>query len=95
MRYGRIDIIFNNYVDIANLSGTSVADKGQMTGAGSGDISRICSSIKAHIAQRLSKLPEEISDLLMTLDLPLGSKRSATLGNAYGLMMINQMKYGK
>lgn len=95
MRYGRSDIIFNNYVDIASLSETSLDDKGQMTEAGSGDISRSCSSIKAHIAQRLSKLPEEISDLLMTLELPLGSKRSATLVNAYGLMMINQMKYDK
>jgi hypothetical protein len=45
--------------------------------------------VKSHLARKLAKLPEGINDRPMTLQLPLGNKKNATLISAYAPTMTN------
>ena len=89
-------------VDIAALSETRLADKGQLTERSGGYTffwsgrsaterreAGVGFAIKCHIANKLAKLPEGINDRLMTLQLPLGQKKSATVISAYAPTMTN------
>ena len=89
-------------VDIAALSETRLADKGQLTEHGSGYTffwsgrssaerreAGVGFAIRSHLARNLAKLPEGINDRLMTLRLPLGNKKCATLISAYAPTMTN------
>ena len=46
-------------------------------------------AIKSYLPRKLVKLPEGINDRLMTLQIPLGNKKSATLISAYAPTMTN------
>ena len=46
-------------------------------------------AIKSHLISKLSGLPKGINDRLMTLRLPLSSKRHATIVSAYAPTMTN------
>ena len=89
-------------VDIAAISETRLADKGQLTEHGggytffwSGHSSKerrkagVGFAIKSHLTRRLAKHPEGVNDRLMTLQLPLSNKRSVTLVSAYAPTMTN------
>ncbi|XP_047483378.1 uncharacterized protein LOC125035191 [Penaeus chinensis] len=89
-------------VDIATLSETCFADKGQLTEHGGGHAffwrghstterreAGIGFAIRSHLARKLAKLPESINDRLMSLQLPLENKKSMTLISAYSPTMTN------
>ena len=89
-------------VDIAALSETRLADKGQLTESGGGytffwsgrnsDERReagVGFAVKSHLVRKLTKLPEGLNDRLMTLQLPLDRKKCATLVSAYAPTMTN------
>ncbi|XP_059838461.1 craniofacial development protein 2-like [Hypanus sabinus] len=85
-------------MDIAALSKTRLADKGQLTEGGGGYTfwssteqreAGVGFAIQSHLTHKLAKLPEGINDRLITLRLPLGNKRSATLISAYAPTMTN------
>ncbi len=89
-------------VDIAALSKTCLADKGQLTEHGGGytffwsgrSSTEHCEAgvgfdIRSHLAWKLAKLPEGINDRLMSVQLPLGNKKNVTLISAYGPTMTN------
>ncbi|KAJ8022068.1 Craniofacial development protein 2 [Holothuria leucospilota] len=91
-------------VDIAALSETRLPDKGQMTEHGGGytffwsgrDSSErketgVGFAVKNNLVQKLPKLPEGLNDRLMTLQLPLASKKNATIISAYAPTMTNPM----
>ena len=89
-------------VEIAALSETRLADKGQLTEQGGGYTffwsgrselekreSGVGFAIKSHIARKLTTLPQAINDRLMTLQLPLRGKKNAVLISAYAPTMTN------
>ncbi|XP_062905812.1 craniofacial development protein 2-like, partial [Mobula hypostoma] len=89
-------------VDIAALSKTHLADKGQLTErsggytffwSGRSSAERreegVGFAINSNLARKLTKHPESINDRLMTLQLPLANKQSATLISAYAPTMTN------
>ena len=89
-------------VDIAAISETRLADKGQLTEHGGGYTffwsgrssterreAGVGFAIKSHLTRRLAKHPEGVNDRLMTLQLPLSNKRSVTLVSAYAPTMTN------
>ena len=89
-------------VDIAALSETRFADKGQLTEIGGGYTffwsgrsseerreAGVGFAIKNHLVNKLDSIPEGLSDRLMKLRLPLSKKRSATLISAYAPTMTN------
>ena len=89
-------------VDIAALSETRLPDKGQLTETGGGYTFfwSGCSSeerceagvgfaIKTHHVRKLANIPQGLSDRLMTMKLPLGNKKSATLVSANAPTMTN------
>ena len=89
-------------VDIAALSETRFADKGQLTELNGGYTffwsgrssserreAGVGFAIKSHLVRKLAKLPQGINDRLMTLQLPLGNKKCATLISAYAPTMTN------
>ena len=89
-------------VDIAALSETRFADKGQLTEHGGGYTffwsgrssterreAGVGFAIRSHLARKLAKLPEGINDRLMSLQLPLENKKSVTLISAYAPTMTN------
>jgi hypothetical protein len=89
-------------VDIAALEETRLADKGQLTEQSGGYTffwsgrasterreAGVGFAVKSHLARKLAKLPEGINDRLMTLQLPLGNKKNATLISAYAPTMTN------
>ena len=91
-------------VDIAVISETRLADKGQLTEHGGGYTffwsgrssterreAGVGFAIKSHLTRRLAKHPEGVNDRLMTLQLPLSNKKSVTLVNAYAPTMTIQM----
>ena len=89
-------------VDIAALSETRLQDKGHLTECGGGYTffwsgrssaerreAGVGFAIRSSLARKLDKLPEGINDHLMTLQLPLGHKKSATLISVYAPTMTN------
>lgn len=89
-------------VDIAALSETRLADKGQLTERSGGYTffwsgrssaerreAGVGFAINSNLARKLTKHPESINDRLMTLQLPLANKKSATLISAYAPTMTN------
>ena len=89
-------------VDIAALSEIRFADKGQLTECGGGYTfiwsghssterrgAGVGFAIKSHLARKLVRLPEGMNDRLMTFQIPLGNKKSATLMSAYAPTMTN------
>jgi hypothetical protein len=89
-------------LDIAALSETRLADKGQLTEHGGGYTffwsgrsnterreAGVGFAVKTQLAKKLTKLPEGLNDRLMTLQLPLGKKRNATVISAYAPTMTN------
>ena len=89
-------------VDIAALSETRFADKGQLTESYSGYTffwsgrsseerreAGVGFAIKSQLARKLTKLPEGINDRLMTLQIPLTDKKNATIISAYAPTMTN------
>ena len=89
-------------VDIAALSETRFAEKGQLTEIGGGYTffwsgrsseerreAGVGFAIREHLVKKLDSLPEGLNDRLMKLKLPLGKKRSATLISAYAPTMTN------
>jgi exonuclease III len=89
-------------VEIAALSETRFADKGQLTEIGGGYTffwsgrsseerreAGVGFAIKDHIMKKLDSIPEGLSDRLMKLRLPLGKKKFATLISAYAPTMTN------
>ena len=89
-------------VDIAALSETRLPDSGQLAEAGQGYTffwsgrrsserreSGVGFAIKSELASKLAKLPEQISDRLMTLRLPLKKNRFVTIISAYAPTMTN------
>ena len=89
-------------MDIAALSEVCLPEKGEITEHGGGytfywsgrdsDKRReagVGFAIKSSIVQKLSEHPIGINDRLMTLRLPLGNKKSATLISIYAPTMTN------
>ncbi|XP_047497803.1 craniofacial development protein 2-like [Penaeus chinensis] len=89
-------------VDIATLSETRFADKGQLTEHSGGYTffwsgrstterreAGVGFAIRSHLARKLAKLQEGINDRLMSLQLPLENKKSVTLISAYTPTMTN------
>ena len=89
-------------VDIAALSETRLADKGQLTEPGGGYTffwsgrsseerreAGVGFAIKSHLLRKLAGLPEGLDERLMTLKLPLKGKNTATLISAYAPTMTN------
>ncbi|XP_076047086.1 uncharacterized protein LOC143028608 [Oratosquilla oratoria] len=89
-------------VDIAALSETRFADKGQLTEASSGYTffwsgrsseerreAGVGFTIKSIHVRNLPNIPEGINDRLMTMQIPLGKKAKATNVSAYALTMTN------
>ena len=89
-------------VDIAALSETRLADKGQLTEIGGGYTffwsgrsseerreAGVGFAIKQSHLRKLSSIPEGLNDRLMKLQFPLGRRRSATLISAYAPTMTN------
>ncbi|XP_063593800.1 uncharacterized protein LOC134770746 [Penaeus indicus] len=89
-------------VDIAALSETCLADKGQLTETGGGYTffwsgrsinerreSGVGFAIKTSHVPKLPSIPEGLSDRLMKMQLPLRHKTKATLISAYAPTMTN------
>ena len=89
-------------VDIAALSETRFADKGQLTETGGGYTffwsgrsseerreAGVGFAIKTTHVQKLASIPEGLNDRLMKMQLPLGHKTNATLISAYAPTMTN------
>ena len=89
-------------IDIAALSETRRAEKGELTEPGGGytffwsgrntDERReagVGFAMKTHLARKLTKRPEGINDRLMKLEIPLARKKSATIISAYAPTMTN------
>ena len=89
-------------MDIAALSETRLPDKGQITERGGGytffwigrsdeerKVAGVGFAIKTHIAKKLTKIPDDINDRLMSLSLPLEKKQNVTLISVYAPTMTN------
>ena len=89
-------------VEIAALSETLFAEEGLLIEVGAGYIffwsgrkkeeqhkAGVGFAIKSHLVSKLSGLPKDVNDRLMTLRLPLSGKRHATIVNAYAPTMTN------
>ena len=89
-------------VDLAALSETRLADKGQLTETGGGYTFFWCGrsseerreagvgfAIKTAHVPKLASIPEGLNDRLMKMQLPLGLKTNATLISAYAPTMTN------
>ena len=89
-------------VDIAALSETRFADKGQLTENGGGYTffwsgrsseerreAGVGFAIKSIHVGKLPSIPKGLNDRLMTMQLPLGRKSSATIISAYAPTMTN------
>ena len=89
-------------IDIAALSETRFADKGQLTETGGGYTffwsgrrseerreTGVGFAIKSILVRKLASIPEGINDRLMKMQLPLGNKRNATIISAYAPTMTN------
>ncbi|KAL9961519.1 hypothetical protein ACROYT_G030474 [Oculina patagonica] len=89
-------------VDIAALSETRLADKGQLTETGGGYTffwsgrsseerreAGVGFAIKTTLVRQLTCIPEGHNDRLMKMQLPLGQKTNATLISAYAPTMTN------
>lgn len=89
-------------VDIAALSETRCADKGQLTETGGGYTfywsgrsheeqreAGVGFAIKMTHVHKLACIPEGLNDRLMKMQLPLGQKTNATLISAYAPTMTN------
>ncbi|XP_071508585.1 uncharacterized protein [Diadema antillarum] len=89
-------------VDIAALSETRLAERGQLTEIGggytffwSGRSSKerreagVGFAVKSIHVQKLASIPLGLNDRLMSMHLPLGKKRSATVISAYAPTMTN------
>ena len=83
-------------IDIAALSETRLANRGQLTETGGGytffwsgrgsDERRdagVGFAIRSHLVQKLARLPKGVNDRLMTLQLPRQNRSQATLISAY------------
>ena len=89
-------------IDIAALSETRLAEEGQLTEDGGGYTffwsgrskedrreSGVGFAVKSHLVSKLASLPKGVNDRLMTLQLPLGESKLATLVSAYAPTMTN------
>ena len=89
-------------VEIAALSETRLAEEGLLKEVGAGYTffwsgckkeeqheAGVGFAIKSHLVSKLSGLPKGINDRLMTLRLPLSSKRHATTVSTYAPTMTN------
>ena len=86
-------------VEIAALSEIHLAEEGLLKEVGAGytffwsgrkkEEAGVGFAIKSHLVSKLSGLPTDINDRLMTLRLPLSGKRHATIINAYAPTMTN------
>ncbi|XP_072181473.1 craniofacial development protein 2-like [Diadema setosum] len=89
-------------VDIAALSETRLAERGQLTENGggytffwSGRSSKerreagVGFAVKSIHVQKLASIPVGLNDRLMSMHLPLGKKRSVTIISAYAPTMTN------
>ncbi|KAL9957540.1 hypothetical protein ACROYT_G039181 [Oculina patagonica] len=89
-------------VDIAALSETRLADKGQLTETGGGYTffwsgrsseerreAGVGFAIKTTLVRQLACIPEGHNDRLMKMQLPLGQKTNVTLISAYAPTMTN------
>lgn len=86
-------------VDIAAITETRFADKGQLTDLNSGYIfwsgrnsiqrreAGVRFAMKSHLVQKLVKLPQDTNYCVMILQLPIGNKRCATLISVYAPTM--------
>ena len=91
-------------MDIVALSETRLAEEGQLAEDGAGYTffwsgrpkdheachqAGVGFAIKTHLVNKLTSLPKGVSDRLMTLQLPLGENKEATLISAYAPTMTN------
>ena len=89
-------------IDIVALSETRFAEEGQLTEDGGGYTffwsgrskeerreSGVGFAVKSHLVKNLASLPKGVNDRLMTLRLPLGENKYATLVSAYAPTMTN------
>ena len=89
-------------VDIAALSETRLAEKGQLTETGGGYTffwsgrsseerreAGVGFAVKSIHVQKLASIPVGLNDRLMSMHLPLGKKTSATIISAYAPTMTN------
>ena len=89
-------------VDIAALSETRLADKGQLQEIGGGYTffwsgrsmeerreAGVGFAIKSTLVKNLEDIPKGINDRLMTAQIPLANKRTATVISAYAPTMTN------
>ena len=89
-------------IDIAALSETRFAEKGQLSEAGGGYTffwsgrpsterreAGVGFAVRNHLVRHLVKLPDGINDRLMTLQAPLAKGKTATLISAYAPTMTN------
>ena len=92
----------HNYIDIAALSETRLANEGQLTEAGGGYTffwsgrcvderreARVSFAVNNHFVPKLSSLPKGINDRLMTLQFPLKFDLTLTKVSAYAPTMTN------
>uniref|UniRef100_A0A0B7BSR0 Reverse transcriptase domain-containing protein n=3 Tax=Arion vulgaris TaxID=1028688 RepID=A0A0B7BSR0_9EUPU len=89
-------------IDIAALSETRLPDEGQLSEVGGGYTffwsgranterreSGVGFAVKSHLVRGLTRLPKGVSDRVMTLQISLGEKKSATLLSVYAPTMTN------